>query len=193
MPSVELESLTTKSRFVSIVATDIDGEGQVNGSAYPMVSQTLGQLCLAEGRIFGVGVVYDFATPLAAGASIDIGIAWPAGVTANIAFYGLCAGNALGYLYEGADLSGGTPATPVKHNRDSATASQAAVTVAPTVNSTGTLILKQLLIGGEGKKAGGSDVSGSNLILKPLTSYLVRLTNVNGTAHAAEVILEWTE
>jgi len=34
MPSVELESLTTKSRFVSIVATDIDGEGQVNGTAH---------------------------------------------------------------------------------------------------------------------------------------------------------------
>lgn len=193
MPSVELESLTTKARFVSIVSTDINGEGQVAGSESPMPNQTLGQLRLSEGRIFGLGVVYDFAVPLSAGASIDIGIAWPAGVTPIISFYGLCAGNAIGFLYEGANLSGGTAATPINHNRNSTTASQAAVTVGPTVNATGTLVLKQLLLGGEGKKAGGGDVGGSNLILKPLTSYLIRLTNVNGTAHAAEIILEWTE
>ena len=78
-------------------------------------------------------------------------------------------------------------------NRSSTNASQAAVTIAPTVNSLGNLILKQILIGGSGKKAGGGDIGSSNLILKPLTTYLVRLTNANGTDHAAEVILEWTE
>ena len=62
-----------------------------------------------------------------------------------------------------------------------------------TASRLGTLVLKQILIGGSGKKAGGGDVGSSNIILKPLTSYLVRLTNVNGTAHAAEVIVEWAE
>ena len=30
-------------------------------------------------------------------------------------------------------------------------------------------------------------------VLKPLTNYLFRLTNVNGTAHAASLTLEWYE
>jgi hypothetical protein len=60
-------------------------------------------------------------------------------------------------------------------------------------SNVGTLVLEQILIGGTGKKAGGGEVGSSNLILKPLTSYLIRLTNVNGTAHAAELIVEWAE
>jgi hypothetical protein len=31
------------------------------------------------------------------------------------------------------------------------------------------------------------------MVLKPLTTYLFRLTNVNGTAHMAELLLEWYE
>jgi hypothetical protein len=54
-------------------------------------------------------------------------------------------------------------------------------------------LLEQILIGGTGKKAGGGEVGSPRLFLKPLTTYLFRLTNVNGTAHAAEIILEWYE
>jgi hypothetical protein len=54
-------------------------------------------------------------------------------------------------------------------------------------------MIEQILIGGEGKKAGGGSVSSPRLFLKPLTTYLFRLTNVNGTAHAAEMVLEWYE
>lgn len=191
--NVELESLSTKSRFVTTTHLDMDGTPIVCGSDEPFPTVTIDRLRLREGRIFALGVVYDFVTPLGAGASIDIGIAWPADVQPTISFSGLCAGDAIGYLYEGATLSGGTAATPVKLNRNSDIASQAAITIAPTVSATGTMVLKQILIGGSGKKAGGGDVGSSNLILKPLTSYLVRLTNANGTAHAAEMILEWIE
>jgi hypothetical protein len=74
-----------------------------------------------------------------------------------------------------------------------AVASESAILVNPTVTSTGTTLLEQILIGGTGKKAGGADISSPRLVLKPLTTYLFRLTNVNGTAHAAEIILEWYE
>jgi hypothetical protein len=191
--TVERESLTTASRLVTPTYMADSGD-QIIGSAQDPVPQIgYGAQKLRDGKVYGVGVVYDFASPLADGASIDIGIAWSAGVTPVVSFFGLCAGDALGFLYESATLSGGTAATAIKLNRNSAIASQSAITIAPTVSNVGTLVLKQILIGGSGKKAGGGEVGSSNLILKPLTSYLIRLTNVNGTAHAAELIVEWSE
>jgi hypothetical protein len=191
--NVELESLTTKSRFVTQVYRAQNGTGVVSGSENPMPTEDVSYLRLTEGRVFGVGVVKDFADPLLAAASIDIGIAFPAGVTPVVTFSGLCAGDAIGFLYEGSTLSGGTAYTPINLNRSSTNTSQAAVTIQPTVTALGNLVLKQILIGGSGKKAGGGEVGASSLILKPLTSYLVRLTNANGTNHAAEMLIEWLE
>jgi hypothetical protein len=100
----------------------------------------------------------------------------------------------MGYLYEGAVVAGGSPLTAVNINRNySATLSQSAILINPTVSSTGTELLRQILIGGTGKKAGGGELGSPRLFLKPLTTYLFRLTNVNGTAHAAEILLEWYE
>jgi hypothetical protein len=191
--TVERESLNTKSRHVSLTATNETGEQVLVGSEYLLPTYDRIDLRLREGRVFALGVVLDFANPLGANSSIDIGIAWPAGVTPEISFFGLCQGDAIGFLYEGSSLSGGTPITPVALNRDLNIASEAVAISAPTVNSLGTMVLKQILIGGTGKKAGGGETGSSNLILKPLTTYLVRLTNANGTAHAAEMVLEWTE
>jgi hypothetical protein len=191
--TVERESLDTKARHVSLTALGEDGSQVVIGSEYLLPTYDRIDLRLREGRVFALGLVFDFDDPLGAGDSIDIGIAWPAGVTPEVSFFGLCQGDAMGYLYEGASLSGGTAATPVPLNRNLNLPSEAAVITSPTVGSLGTMVLKQILIGGSGKKAGGGETNSSNLILKPLTTYLVRLTNVNGTAHAAEMILEWTE
>jgi len=190
---VERESINTKSRHVTPTFMDASQNQVIAGSENPFPIEDLSYLRLTEGRVFAVGVVRDFADPLPDGASIDIGIAFPAGVTPVVTFSGLCQGDALGFLYEGASLSGGTPYTPINLNRPNTNTSQAAVTIAPTVNSLGTLILKQILIGGVGKKAGGGEVGSSSLILKPLTSYLVRLTNANSTSHAAEILVEWLE
>lgn len=190
---VERESMTTASRLVTPTYMADNGDQVIGGVEDPVPQISYGAQKLRDGKVYGVGVVYDFAAPLADSASIDIGIAWNAGVTPVVSFSGLCAGDAIGYLYEGATLSGGTATTAIKLNRNSAIASQSAITIGPTVSNVGTLVLKQILLGGSGKKAGGGDIGSSNLILKPLTSYLVRLTNVNGTAHAAEVIVEWSE
>lgn len=191
--TVERESLTTASRLVTPTYMADNGDQVIGSAEDPIPQISYGVQKLRDGKVYAIGVVYDFAAPLADGASIDIGIAWSAGVTPVVSFSGLCAGDAIGFLYESASLSGGTAATAVKLNRNSDIASQSAITIGPTVSNVGTLVLKQILIGGSGKKAGGGDVGSSNLILKPLTSYLIRLTNVNGTAHAAEVIVEWSE
>ena len=191
--TVDRESLTTASRLVTPTYMAANGDQTVAGVDNPLPQIDYGEQKLKDGKVYAIGVVYDFDAPLADDASIDIGIAWNAGVTPVVSFSGLCQGDALGFLYEGATMTGGTAATAVKLNRNSAIASQSAITIGPTVTNVGTLVLKQILIGGSGKRAGGGDIGSSNLILKPLTSYLVRLTNVNSTDHAAEIILEWSE
>lgn len=192
--TVQLESLTTKSRLVTPTYLDRTGVPSAVGSELPMPVADITMLRTFEGRSYSIGVVNDFAAPLAAAASIDIAIAWASGVSPRLSVYGLCAGNAVGYLYEGANVTGGTPITAININRNYATtASESAALLNPTVNSTGTLLIKQILLGGEGKKAGGGDIGSPRLFLKPLTTYLFRLTNVNGTAHAAEMILDWYE
>jgi hypothetical protein len=191
--TVHRESTTTASRNVSPTFVADNGSQSLIGVNDPLPQIEYTSQKLRDGKVYAIGVVKDFDDPLADDASIDIGIAWSAGVTPTVSFFGLCAGDAVGFLYESASLSGGTAATAVKLNRNSTIASQSAITIAPTVSNVGTLVLEQILIGGTGKKAGGGEVGSSNLILKPLTSYLIRLTNVNGTAHAAELIVEWSE
>jgi hypothetical protein len=190
---VTRESLTTETQHTSPSFIANSGSQVLVGVDDPLPQISYGAQKLNDGKVYGIGVVNDFDNPLADDASIDIGIAWNAGITPLVSFFGLCQGDAVGFLYESASLSGGTAATAVKLNRNSTIASQSAITVGPTVSNVGTLVLKQILIGGTGKKAGGGEVGSSNLILKPLTSYLIRLTNVNGTAHAAELIVEWAE
>jgi hypothetical protein len=187
------ESDTNKARYAIPAYQDKNGEYSIAGSDAPAPSIDIGHLRLNEGSAFALGVVRDFDNPLPDGESIDIAIAFPAGVTPTISIFGLCAGDAMGYLYEGASVTGGTSITPVQKNRSVLTASQGVALYNPTVSSLGTMILKQILIGGAGKKASGGSTGSSDLILKPLTTYLFRLSNVNGTAHAAEIILEWYE
>jgi hypothetical protein len=190
---VQRESLDTKSQHVSVSFADKDNVQYLAGSAKPFPTEDVTLLRLEEGKAFALGVVRSFADPLPATQSIDIAIAFAAGVTPNISISGLCAGNAMGFLYEGSVVTGGTAITALNKNRNSLITSQSAALSNPTVTTLGTPILSQILIGGEGKKAGGGAIGSSDLILKPLTTYLFRLTNINGTAHAAEIVLEWYE
>ena len=191
--TVERESLDTKSQHVSVSFTDKDNVQYLAGSAKPFPTEDVTLLRLEEGKAFALGVVRSFANPLPDGESIDIAIAFATGVTPNISISGLCAGDAMGFLYEGSVVTGGTAITALNKNRNSLTTSQSAALSNPTVTTLGTPILSQILIGGQGKKAGGGAIGSSDLILKPLTTYLFRLTNINGTAHAAEIVLEWYE
>jgi hypothetical protein len=190
---VQRESLDTKSQHVSVSFADKDNVQYLAGSAKPFPTEDVTLLRLEEGKAFALGVVRSFANPLPDGESIDIAIAFAAGVTPNISISGLCAGDAMGFLYEGSVVTGGTAITALNKNRNSLITSQSAALSNPTVTTLGTPILSQILIGGQGKKAGGGAIGSSDLILKPLTTYLFRLTNINGTAHAAEIVLEWYE
>jgi hypothetical protein len=161
--------------------------------AYSM--RDIEQVRLIEGQAFSVGHTHDFASPLANGSSIDIAIAFPQGMNPIFSVKGLSDGDAVGYLYEGASVTGGTAMTIVNKNRASTIASQGVALLNPTVNSVGTPILQEILLGGIGKKGGGDDTGNGNIILKGLTSYLFRLTNQdqNNNPHASEIILNWIE
>ena len=193
--SVQLESLTTKSRFVTNAYVDENGVPKLVSSELPMPTADIVALRTFEGRTFSIGAVRDFSNKLPAGQSLDLAIAWAEGVVPRLTVTGLIGGDAEAFLYEGATVSGGTPITAVNLNRPSTRVSESAALLQPTVTNTGTLLLEQILTGGVGKKAGGGEGTTGRLYLKPLTTYLFRITNrdPNNTAHAAEMILEWYE
>jgi len=192
---VTLESLTTKSRFVTQVQKNNAGNYVVAGADAPSIMVDVNHQRNHDGRAFFAYKMYPVSAKLAAGASIDIAMASPAGVVPHLSVEALCLGDAELYIYEGSTTSGGTPFTPISRNRNYAVSnsSQIAMVFAPTVTAVGTELDGQIVPGGVGKKAGGGTGGSLEYVLKPLTTYLFRLTNVNGTDHAGYLSLEWYE
>jgi hypothetical protein len=192
---VELESLTTKSRFVTPVQKNNAGSYVVAGADAPMIMVDVNHQRNHDGRAYFAYKTYPTSAKLAAGASIDIVIASPSGVTPHVTIDAFCQGDAEFYIYEGTSTTGGTSYTPINRNRNYAVSnpSQSAMVINPTVTSLGTEIDGQIIPGGVGKKASGGTTGALEYVLKPLTNYLFRLTNVNGTSHAAFLSLEWYE
>jgi len=191
--SIERESQTTKARHVNPAYVDKDGASYITSSDRPFPIVDINHLRLHEGRAFKAYRIYPDATKLADGASCNIAIAWASGVYAHISVDASCGGNAELYIYEGATVSSGTSFTALKRNRTSATASQSAILINPTVTVTGTEIDAEIVAGGSGRKSGGGGTNALEIVLNPLTTYLFRLTNVSGAAQMAELFLEWYE
>lgn len=191
--TVQRESLGTSTQHSSVSYVN-GGDDQVLVSAdYALPTATVFGAHLLEGLLFSIGYTHSFASPLADGASIDIVLAFGPGTEPRVAIEGLCVGNAMGYLYEGTTTTGGTALTGINLNRNSTNVGNAAAVLNPTISSTGTLLGSFLIIGGVKKKASGGDMSTTSLVLKPLTNYLLRLTNVSGVAQAAEMTITWYE
>lgn len=192
---VELESVTTKSRFVTAVQKNNAGTYVVAGADAPLITVDVNHQRNHDGRAFYAFKINPTSATLAAGSSIDIVMASPAGITPHITIDAFCQGDAELYIYEGTSTTGGTPFTPINRNRNYAVSnpSQIAMVINPTVTSVGTMLDGQIVPGGVGKKSGGGTGSALEYVLKPLTNYLFRLTNVNGTDHAAFLTLEWYE
>lgn len=192
---VELESSNTKSRFVTLAQKNNAGTYVVSGADAPLITVDVNHQRNHDGRAFFAYKLYPDSAPLASLASIDIAFAAPAGVIPHLTIDAMCLGDAELYVYEAASASGGTPFTPVNRNRNYAVSnpSQIAMVINPTVTSVGNELDAQIVPGGSGKKSGGGTGATLEYVLKPLTTYLFRLTNVNGTAHAAFLTLEWYE
>lgn len=148
-----------------------------------------------DGRAYYAYKIAPDTAKLASGSSINIVLASPSGVYPHVTVDGMCLGDAELYIYEGTVTTGGTAFTPVNRNRNYAVSnvSEVAMVINPTVTSVGTEIDAQIIPGGAGKKSGGGTAGSLEYVLKPLTNYMFRLTNVNGVSHAASLTLEWYE
>jgi len=192
---VQRESENTKSRLVTLTHKNNAGDQVIAGADAPVITVDVNHQRNHDGRAFYAYKIYPDSAPLAANASIDIVLASPSGVFPHMTINGLCLGDAELYVYEGTTTTGGTAFTPINRNRNYAVSnpSQVAMVINPTVTSVGTELDAQIIPGGAGKKSGGGTAASLEYVLKPLTNYLFRLTNVNGTAHAAYLTLEWYE
>jgi len=188
-----LESGDVKSRFVTLAQKNNSGNYVVAGADAPAIMVDVNHQRNHDGRAWFAYKIAPDSAKLADGASINIVLASASGVIPHLTVDALCLGDAELYIYEGTSATGGTSFTPINRNRNYTTSSQVAMIVNPTVTTLGTQIDAQILPGGSGKKAGGGTAGSLEYVLKPLTNYLFRLTNVNGTAHAASLQLEWYE
>lgn len=187
---VERESLTTKSRHVTPTWTDKDGNQRIVASSDSFPTIDVNHLRLHEGRAYYVYKMFPFAAGLANGSSIDIAIAWPAGIQPHAVFAYESSGPAEFYVYESPATSGGTAMTIHRRNRVNTTASSGAAVLGPTVSNVGTEIYAEFVPAG--KAAGAGDYT-FEYVLKPLTTYLFRLTNVDNQINPAELRIEWYE
>jgi hypothetical protein len=188
---VNQESFTTKSRFVTPTYVDKDGNSFLTSSDKPFPTIDVNHLRLHEGRAYYVYKLYPYASGLTAGASIDIAIAWPAGYTPHSVFSYSSSGESEFFVYESPTTSSGTAMTINRRSRINTTASVAAAVLAPTVSATGTEIYAEFVPAGN--KGGGGESYSQEFVLKPLTTYLFRFTNVNSQTHPAIVRIDWYE
>ena len=188
---VQQESFTTKSRFVTPTYIDKDGNSYLTSSDRPFPVIDVNHLRLHEGRAYYVYKLYPYAAGLAAGASLNIAIAWPSGYAPHAVFDYGGSGEAEFYVYESPTTSGGTAMTINRRNRTNATASSGAAVLNPTVTNVGTEIFSEFVPAN--KQGGGGQSFTFEYILSPLTTYLFRLTNVNSQSHAAHLMIEWYE
>jgi hypothetical protein len=190
---VQRESDTTSSRHVNLTFTEQDGRQVVMGSDRPMPTIDINHQRLHEGRAYYAYKMHPDAAKLGAGSSIDIAIAWPANVFAHAVMTYQCGGEAEFYLYENASTSSGTTMTLHRRNRQLTAASQGAAVLAPTISNTGTEIYAEFISSGQGGTGAGGVGLTYEFVFKPLTTYLLRLTNVNGQPQMAELRIDWYE
>ena len=190
---VKRESENQKTQLVALTQQTNDDQQVVIGSDRPLVIAAVNHQRLHEGRAFFAYYVQNGGSPLADGASVDIVLAAGPGTTPHMTIGSFCGGDSEFFLYEGATSTGGTAFTPVARNRTIANASNVAMVINPTVTGTGTQLFREFSPGGVKSKAGGGGGNSLEYVLAPLTNYLIRITNVSGSAQVAELVLEWYE
>jgi len=139
-----------------------------------------------EGRFFSGG---HYVASLANGGTIDILFQ-----NGEHAFHGvpevITGGDATLQLYEGTTFSApGTAVTMSNHNRNAATQTLSGATHTPTVTAVGTQMNGTILIpGGKNNSSGASGEFSQEFVLKPNTTYMMRVTNISGVAQAVSAI-----
>jgi hypothetical protein len=106
----------------------------------------------------------------------------------HCAFSSVTKGDAISYVYEGAETSNdGTPLAMSAHNRRNIKSQESAVFHTPTITDTGLQLNgAQLISGGRGNQAVGSsaELFNNEIILKSNVNYLFEVTNRAGNNSA---------
>ena len=191
--TVTRESLNTKSIHNNPSYADENNVQTLVSSDTPLPTVDINHLRLHEGKSFYYHKLYPDSAKLASDASIDIAIAFASGVYAHLHEDVLCGGDAEFYFYSGSVVTGGTSVPAINRHFTSSNTSQSAILLNPTVTTLGTEKYSSFIPGGTGHKSAGAGGGSFQFVLAPLTTYLFRLTNVNGAAHMAHMILTWYE
>ena len=102
-------------------------------------------------------------------------------------------------FFEGATVTAatGTAAIPSNHNRNSALASGVTLLDAPTVTANGTKFAQVYIPGATGtggtRSGASAGVSNSEWVLKPNTTYMIKVTNGSSGANDIQVNFQWYE
>ncbi len=132
------------------------------------------------------------ATPIADNASLDMWVSVPADLTPNVVWGFFSGGMAQTYIYEAPTVSGeGTLVTPINRRRDSSNTAGMVTRHTPTVSDVGTP-LHDGDWQGSGRSGQDKSRATQELILKPRTTYLWRLT-ARANNIAATIELDWYE
>ena len=96
-------------------------------------------------------------------------------------------------MYENpTSATGGTSVTPRNANRNSANTSGATVVTDPTVNTTGAVVLGNIVLGHK-KEVGGDSSSQYEWILKQNETYVIIVSNNSGTHNECTIRCQWYE
>lgn len=137
------------------------------------------------------------ATGVANSGTIEMLVKCPVGSVVHMAFEVGAGGDAKLELFENPTVTvDGTSIAATNRNRRSSLVANATVFHTPTTTADGTALIPHGILvpgGSGGNSAGGQNEGFAEWVLKADEDYLIRLTNVSGTAQALGIELEWYE
>lgn len=146
-----------------------------------------------EGELFSTGYISPHGSLVADNGTIDVVLTTGARYCHAIG-QGSFGGDFEGYLYEDADITGGTPIAIRNHKRAGGDATTVTAVHSPTVNNVGTLLDGAFIPGGSRNfDTGATSGQRSEWILKPNSVYLYRLINRAGNAQQGSLGVIWYE
>lgn len=146
-----------------------------------------------SGKLF----LAEYSENIADSASVEMMITTGA-LTAHIAFAVAAGGQVTVYFFENTGKTGGTPITARNFNRNNSDNNGVTVTHTPGGAGDGASIVNARLVpGGAGaapqSRTGGDARSGTEMILRPNTKYLLRVTNTSGGAIDVNPVINYYE
>lgn len=113
-----------------------------------------------------------------------------------IGFSTVASGVLLEFFEEPTLTTQGTTKTPVNRNRNSSKSANTTIGTGATVSADGTLVLSATVgSGGNQAKTGGGSADGSTeeIVLKPSTDYVIKVTNIGAVTTDIYISVFWYE